>query len=155
MSDFSTFCDAVQADLVGNVAGLGSLAADAKHLYAPWNPYALQPDGRRHLAIWPDAESADTPEPAAIEAHELAQVYLVLVWEGAELEGQRLSEDQAGAAAFLDLHNAVRARFYVEANQHLGGAELCWYAGTAFSDAAALVRWFVIRLAARFWSPFV
>ena len=144
MSDYQIVCDAIKTDLVGNVAGL----FDAEvHLYEPWDPEALVAAvGEKHLAIWPVAEQADSAEVIATGFHLLTQQYEIWYWEGAETENERMVRDEAAALKLLDLHNAVRARFYVEENQALGGSKLVWYTRANLPNAPSLVRWFRIVL---------
>ena len=85
-------------------------------------------------------------DPLATGLHEFNQSYAVLVWEGADTEATRLKLNQDASRTFLRLHNAVRDRFYVTANQNLGGAQLCWYAGTRFPERPGSSRWFLIGL---------
>lgn len=144
MSDFETVVDAIAQDLTGNVPGL----FDAElHRYEPWDPEALVAAvGEKHIAIWPVAEQADQAEMIATGFHLLTQMYEVWYWEGAEVENERLVRDEGAAKKLLDLHNAVRERFYVEANQALGGSKLVWYTSANLPNAPSTVRWFRIVL---------
>lgn len=155
MSDFETVVDAIKADLVANVAGLAADKVKPKdiHLYNPQDPEAFEDDGARHLAVWPEADAED-PEPLTTSSHALNQSYLVAVWESSGTEGTRLQRDEDAAKVFLDLHNDIRARLYVEANQLLGSSDRVWYGGTAFGATAGTVRWFVLRVNVRRFQAF-
>lgn len=157
MSDWSTFCDAVITDLQTNVTGLDTTTVPAAnvHRYAPWDPSELSVGTGRNLAVWPTGE-AETPNPLATGAHELTQSYVVLVWEDSTESDARQVGDQTTDATFLTLHNAARARFYVTANQLLGGGNInrVWYAGTTFRDSSGPVRWFAMRIDVRAYQAF-
>lgn len=146
-SNFVTFADAVITDLQTNIAALTSATV---HRYAPWNPEELAASaGERHLAVWPMAE-AETAEPIGNWLHEVVQQYAVLVWEDASVDASRLRASEADYASFLDVHQSVRARFYVLANESIGGAEYVQYVGTRLADVPGPVRWFVCQIEARF-----
>lgn len=142
MSDFATVVDAIIEDLTTNVAGLRDAIV---HRYAPWDPEELQAaPHERHLAVFPSAENTDVAEPLATGSHQLNQVYSVLYWESAGDEPARAVLDEQAAADLLDLHNAVRARFYVSANESLGGSTLVWYAASGLAERVGAVRWFLV-----------
>ena len=145
-ADFVTVTDAIVADLQANVTSLSATTVPAAqvHLYSPWNPEELTGQaGERHLAVWPVAEP-EVREVLSTDYHELSQSYLVLVWEVAGSEAERGLLDEDVAKTFLQLHNDVRARFYVTANQTLGGSQKVWYRGTTFPERPSTVRWFAI-----------
>lgn len=149
MSDFEVVCNAVIADLT---AAGRPLEGATTHLLAPWNPEELMPDDKRHLAVWPVAEQAESPAPQeefVTGGHTLTQGYYVLVWEMASDEEARLKLDETKAAEWFDLHNAIRARFYVEANQQLGASNPLWYAGTTLPEQVSNVRWMRLALTRR------
>jgi hypothetical protein len=147
MSDFQIVCNAIRDELVGNIPKL----FDAKvHMYEPWDPEELSASvGERHLAVWVDPGESERAEPLATGMHMLNQVYVIQVWEAAPGEGDRLKADEAGALGLYDLHNQVRDRLYVEANQSLGGSELVWNRGTSLATRAGSVRFFrmLVRVA--------
>jgi hypothetical protein len=145
-SDFETVVDALALDLRTNVTGLTDIPEARIHLYYPANPEYLEARaGERHLAIWPAGE-AESPASMGTGFHEMNQTYIVTIWEDAGTEGPRRMADEQANKDWLTLHNAVRARFYVTANQTLGGLDNLWYAGVRFHDVASSVRWMVVSL---------
>lgn len=166
-SDWETMCAAVATELQANVTGLDTTTVPATRLHqlSPWDPEKLvAAAGERHLAVWPAGEP-EVLEALATGAHELHQSYVVLVWEDASQTLERQQADDTADAAFLSLHNAVRGRFYLYANERLGGAAIAalgigvqvarvWYAGATFSDVAETVRWFAVRLDVRMIQSF-
>lgn len=152
-ADFVTMCDAIAAELQATVSGV-SAANAVLHRYNPWDPKALDVgDGQRHMAIWPVGE-AEVADPLATGSHQFTQPYVVLVWEPAVTDVARGVTDEAATKTFLQLHNDVRARFYVDANQHLGGSELTWYAGSQLPDEPSDARWFAITVSVRRFQAF-
>lgn len=148
MSDWSDVCDAILADLTNNVPELA--AAIVHDECAPWNPEELAAAaGERHVAAWP-APDAEQAVPLLTDgSYVMEQAYLVLVWEGAQEESGRVKLDRDATRAFLDLHNAVRARFNRQASLLLASSDLVRVAGTAFPDVLSTVRWFAVRVAVR------
>jgi hypothetical protein len=146
MSLFSDMCDAIITDLTTNVGTL-NVTSETIHRYQPWSPAELLPDGRRHLGVWPVAASPSTATPLALGVHQFDQLYRVLVWEGSNSESSRGVPDVAGAAALLDLHDAVLARFYVDANQSRAGAFRVWYRGSSLPERSLQVRYFEMEIA--------
>lgn len=138
MSGFTDVCDALMDELVTNVA---ALAGSVQHLYAAWNPEELEADGKRHLAVYPVADSPDTPIPLTMSEQELDQFYAVVYWEP-DPRATRQVEDETGAKALLDLCEAVRDRVYAADRQMLAGSERVWYAGTTLPSVSGQVRWF-------------
>ncbi len=147
MSDWSTVCDAIATELQTNVAGLAASSSLTLHKYERWDPEYLIADRNRHLAVWPAGEGSESAQGLATGADALEQTYVVMVWESGSVENQRLVRDEGSAATFLDLHNAVRARFYLEANRMLGGSALVRYAGCSFPEQIGLVRFFAVAVA--------
>jgi hypothetical protein len=141
-ADFVSFINTVVTDLQTNVTSLSTSNATV-HKYALWDPAELETFPGRHFAVWPVAEQ-DSAEPLDSNSHLLTQRYSILVWESDTTEGERGVADETAAATFLQLHNDVRARFYVNANQQLGTSMRCWYVGAQFPEQAGRVRWFRI-----------
>jgi len=152
VSDWSDLIDNVCEDLMDNVPALAVEAANV-HRYASWSPEELLSDGKRHMAVWPLGE-AERATPLTLGAHELDQLYRVLVWEDAADESSRGVTDQDATAALLDLHNDIRDRFYVQANQGRAGAFRVWYRGARFPDRASRVRWFEVEVSVATGSAF-
>lgn len=149
MSDWADVVDAVATDLTANVATLTALGADLEiHKLEPWDPEELQSDGKKHIGIWPVGEGAEVPEVLAAGSHQLNQAFAVLYWEPVGVESSRLVRDEDAARALMDLHNAMRARFYVEANQQRAGAFRVWYSGASFPERVGNVRFFAIGFTA-------
>lgn len=144
--------DATILDLQQNVAELAEGSVEV-HRYGPWDPTALESDNRKHLAVWPEAE-AEAPEPLANDAHQMNQGFVVLYWEPATVESSRIIHDEAASKALIELHEKVRDRFYVEANQLRAGAFRVWYSGAQFNDSTGLVRWFAVAFSAARFQPF-
>jgi hypothetical protein len=123
VSSYSAVIDAVVADLQANVATFTGIAV---HKLAPWNPEALESDGGKHLACWLAPTQSEVAEPFVTMGHNLAQTYVVMYWEPSpENESQQMNTD--AAAALMDLSDAVKARFYQQATQTLGGSWRLWY----------------------------
>jgi hypothetical protein len=140
--------DAWATELTTNVTGLNSAIV---HKYASWSVEALVAErGERHLAVWPESE-AEAVEGLTTAPSDLAtQSYVVLVWEDASTEGGRLQDDETADAAWLDLHEAIRARFLRTANVRLGSSAIMdtRYRGAAF-DMVGLVRTIALRFTVR------
>lgn len=149
MSDYETVCSAIADDLRNNVAGLVEVKESNVHLLAPWSAQELAADGEKHLAVWPVGENAESAEPLTTGSHMLNQGFAILYWESSATEAPRLVEDQVGAAALLDLHNAIRARIYRDAFQTIGSSDRAWYVGTSFPEQVSRVRGFQISLSVR------
>jgi hypothetical protein len=145
-SDFEVTCDAILADLTSSVSGVRDAIT---HRYAPWNPEELvAEDGNRHLAVWPLAEGAEASSPLTTNSHMLTQLYRILYWEPSPDESlQGLDED--AAADLLSLQNAIRARFYIAANQTIGGNFQVWYEGTTLPERSLRVRTFAMTVSAQ------
>lgn len=153
MSDWTSMCDAIAADLTlaGQVPAR-PLEGATVHKYGPWDPEELTPDptGTRHVGVWAAGEGVDGGQAEQVEGgigfDILKQRYRVLVWEQAPQEGDRLVRDEAADAAFLQLHNDVRARFYLTTNLNLGDSEICRYEASRFPEKIGQVRWFELQL---------
>ena len=147
-SDFETFCEAAALDLTTEVPGLRDASV---HLFTPWDPEQQVPDGDKHLAIWPQAEEAETAEPLVTGpgGDLLVQLYAVLYWEPAGDESSRGIADMDAARDLFALHNDVRARFYAIENITLGGTVDTRYIGSRFPERSGQVRWFALALRAR------
>ena len=148
-SDFATVVDAIIDDLTTNVPGLRDALP---HRYAAYDPeQQVAEAGEHHLAVWPTAEDADTPEPLVTGpgGDILTQLYAVLYWEHAGDESSRGILDEEVARDLLALHNAVRARFYAIENVRLGGTMDTRYAGARFPERSSSVRWFAIAVRVR------
>lgn len=144
--------DAVVADLTGNVDALREASV---HRYAPWNPEELFANvGDRHLAVWPVADQVEQRNVLTSDAHELNQVYVILIWENASDAQSRRVADEAADLAFIEMWEAVRDRFYEESNQWLGGTERTWYTGSRWADASGTNRWVLVEFACRLYSGF-
>jgi hypothetical protein len=141
-------------ELVANVDGLVDAAP---HLYASWsneNLYAGQDE--RHIAIWPEAE----PEvraglvAATKPVDEVAQSYVIAVWEDASAESARSFDDDQANIDFLDLAEDIIARLYVMANDDLGlaGSDV-HYQGVQFGPRGP-VRAMALRFTKRLYRAF-
>jgi hypothetical protein len=143
--------DAWVTELQNTVPGLADAVV---HRYASWSVEALVAErGERHLAIWPEAEaeSLEGLTTGAGGGSDLAtQSYVVLAWEDASTEGGRLMDDDTANAAWLDLHEAIRARFLTSANLRLGSSAIMdtRYRAAAF-DMVGLVRTMALRFTVR------
>lgn len=146
MSDWSELCGLIADDLVAEVAEL-QLPEGRVHTNASWDPELLiAAVSERHLAVFPIL--GEDVVPLATGAHSLRKGIAVLIWEGADTESSRRMQNEAATDAFLDLHNAVRARFYVTAHQFLGGMSLLWYGGVEFPTVPGPTRWMRITVRA-------
>jgi hypothetical protein len=146
LSDWADFCDAWVSELTNNVAGLTSAVT---HKYSPWDPEALAAaNGERHLAIWPEGGTEHETPGFVTNGFILRQSYLVLVWEGAQDEAGRLVLDEAATKDFLDLENAVRARFFLKANVRRGSVDEVRAGGVQLPQPSGGVRSFAWRLLA-------
>lgn len=154
MSDFSVITDYIVADLIDNVPELTDAIV---HKYAPWSAESMSSmAGERHLAVWP-AGASETTAWLTSTAHELTQNYLVACWEDSSATGTRRMDDDTANLAWLDLENAVRARFYKTANEFAGGTltvEIMTYEGVVFGADATRVRSFVVAVEARVIASF-
>jgi hypothetical protein len=117
VSIVDAWCD----DITGNVVGMTDAIV---HKYAPWSLEQLFPEGTgKHLAVWPEAE-AETMEAFDTSGGQLAaQEFVVTVWEKAEA-AQRLIDVDESNAAWLDLHELIRARFFVARDIQLGNPHI-------------------------------
>lgn len=142
MSTFSAACDALVEDLVDNVPAL-AVEPENVHRYEEAFPEQLVSDGARHLAVYPTGDGFDTSvtDGAPLGAHLREQVFAILVWEPAP-DGSRAVGDPEGAAAMLDLYEAVLARLYVTANQTMAGAWKQWFVGAETPRRTLQVRYF-------------
>jgi hypothetical protein len=147
MSSFSTTCDALIEDMLDNVV---TLQVDPQniHRYQEAFPEQLQPDGSRHLAVFPAADRFDSvnPSQSAVGFHDRHQVFTILVWEPATGVEERQVSDEQGAKDFLDLYEAVQARLYVDANQSMAGAYRQWFFGSEVPVRTQLTRSFRIHV---------
>ena len=108
-------CDYILTDLQTHVSDLTDATA---HLYVPWSLETLTATrGQRHISVHINAE--DVTE-FSTNGRTLLQHYEVLVWEDASAEGAKRQDDDAKDLAWLELFEAVRARFFVIANWTLG-----------------------------------
>jgi hypothetical protein len=127
MSFWSDVVDAWVTDLQTNVTGLDTTTVPSSrvHKYASWSAeelFALS--GERHLAVWPAAEP-DVTEGLLTDGSLLAtQTYIILVWEDASTTQGRLQDDDTANAAWLTLHEAIRARLLVRANSQKGSSTI-------------------------------
>lgn len=140
--------DAWVTELTTNVAGLTSAIV---HKHASWSVEALTAErGERHLAIWPEDEAESLEGLTTGPADLATQNFVVLVWEDASTESGRLMDDDTANAAWLDLHEAIRARFLTTANIRLGSSAIMdtRYRGAAF-DMVGLVRTMAMRFTVR------
>lgn len=146
MSDWSDVIDAVTADLLANVAWAST---PTLHKYDPQDPVELAASpGQAHLAMWPASE---TPESAlqlvtGPGGAQITQTYNLLYWEHIGQEGGQQVADETAAAAILDLHNAVRARFFQIANLQIGGTTSTRYVSTQFPATPSLSRWWLMSV---------
>jgi len=117
---FVSVCDGWMADITSTVTELTNATP---HLYAPWSPEYLGDAGKgRHIAVWPEPNPEEVI-PAVVGSPPsdfLIDTYNVIVWESAAADVTRIADDKAANAAWLDLFEAVRARFYVQANTSVG-----------------------------------
>ncbi len=91
------------------------------HLYAPYSVESLETSTtERHLAVWPEGEAESAIPFTTSPADLLEQSYVVLVWEDASEEATRRRDDEQANADWLDLHEAIRARFLTKNNIRLG-----------------------------------
>ena len=137
MSDFSDTCDVFLDDLSTVVRG-------AKlHRYAPWDPERFLNDGDTHLAVWPAGE-AETSEAFTTRGKLIRQTYVVAYWEPGDDEDERQVVDEVAARELLDLHNAIRERFFdlslQESNTQVN------YTGSTFAEATRPVRGFLMSV---------
>jgi hypothetical protein len=148
-SDWSTFVDAVVADLTSGVAGLADPALIV-HRYSPYDPGQLEAGaGERHLSVFPvnDVPAEASPFTTAPGGDLITETYRVVYWENAGDESSRVS-DEAAAGALLELAQATRDRFYVVANLTLSDATQVRYLGTQFPERSGAVRWFALGIRA-------
>ena len=129
-------CDYIYNDLATNVGGI----TDAKsHLYVPWSKEARSAkQGARHISVHINAE--DVLE-FTTQTRELLDHVEVLVWEDAMAAGANRVDDPAGDLAFIQLWEAIRARFFSFTTWTLGSmalVESCRYMGTQFSSDASI-----------------
>lgn len=110
--------DAWVADITGNVDGMADVVV---HPYAPWSLELLYVErNERHLAVWPEPD-AEATTPFTTDGGQMTeQDYVVVVWEDAGPESSRLIDDDAANGDWLDLAEAIRARFFVAANVRIG-----------------------------------
>lgn len=115
---WKSVCDAWVDDITANVDGMAEVTV---HRYAPWSVEAFfASTGDRHLAIWPEFD-AETTEPLTTAGGRIfEQRFLLAIWEDASEESARRIDDEAANAAWLELQEAVVARFFVAANVRLG-----------------------------------
>lgn len=135
-STIQSVCDAILLDLQTFVPAITNAIP---HLYAPWDYELLSADrGETHIAVHITQEAMT---PLSTDAHELTQIYEVLMWQDAKDEGAKGINDQAANLAWLVLFESVRARLYQELTQTLSGTsgvELCWYKGATFAGVSSL-----------------
>jgi hypothetical protein len=148
-SSWQTTVDAIIEDLLTNVPALRNAIP---HRYSPYDPEEqTAEDGRKHIAVFPVAASAQTAEPniTGPRGDLLTEVYRIGYWEPAGDESSRGTSDEAAAADLLETAEKVRDRLYVAANYQIGGTVDTRYIGTAFPERSGRVRWFAIGVQAR------
>lgn len=146
MSDWSAIIDAVTADLITNVTWT---TTPTLHKYNTQDPEELAASpGEAHLAMWPAQEQPETAVQlvTAPGGDQLTKAFVLLYWEHIGQEGGQQLSDEDAAKAMLDLHNAVRARFYQIANLQLGGTTSTRYTSTSFAPGPSDVRWFAMTI---------
>lgn len=143
MSRLAEIDQAVADELNAEVEGL-SLPEGHVHLHAAWDPEFLNAAvGERHLAVFPVTEGAHILATGALA---IEPALFVMVWEGADTEASRLRLNERKTAEFLDLHEAIRARFLVYRNETLGGVSQLQYQGVEFPQVPGPTRWMRIVL---------
>lgn len=153
MSYASDLVDAWVSQLVSSVPTLADAIIHDNGV--PWDPEQFYTDrDELHLAIWPTIDALER-QVLSNDAHELSHRMALTVWQDAGEEGGRRIGDRAASRAFLDLHDAILARFYVQSNQWIGSSERTWYERTTYPDAIGTVRWFRIDFAATIYKGFV
>lgn len=153
-SDFVRVIDAVLDDIRSNISQLAGTDV-VVHRYASWDPEELREDGQRHLACWPDPE-AEVANPEVNDGHQLSQSYILLYWEPSPEEGERDVSNEPAAKSFLNLHGAIKDRFFVEDNETKSGtAARVWYQASLFGDRPGAVRWFAMSFVAVQFKAFV
>lgn len=148
-SNWQTTCDAIMDDLLSNVPGLRDAVP---HRYSPYDPEEqTAEDGRRHIAVFPVATTAQTAEPSVTgpRGDLLTEVYRIAYWEPSGGESARGASDEAAAADLMTLAEDVRDRFYVNSNYRIGGTVDTRYIATAFPERSGQVRWFAVGIQAR------
>jgi hypothetical protein len=155
LSVLSAICDAWITELQANVTGLDTTTVPSAnvHRYAPWSVEAMAANaGERHLAIWPQGE-AETIQHATVGQFPgdwITANFLITVWEEAGLESSRLKDDATANAAWLTLHEGIRARLFVQANTNLGvTGGYTEYHGVSF-EMVGEIRVMVVRFSARY-----
>jgi hypothetical protein len=140
--------DAWVEELTTSVQGLADVVV---HRYASWSVEALVAErGERHLAIWPEAEGEAAEGYLSDGSLLSTQRFVVLVWEDSSTEQGRLQDNESADAAWLDLHEQIRARFLKGSNVRLGSTSLMdtRYRESAF-DRVGLVRTMALRFTVR------
>jgi hypothetical protein len=123
MSTWASICDAWIAELT-DIPELASLSEKDIHRYSPWSLEQLAATGTElHLAVWPATDAESTSGFVALPSSMLTQTFAVMIWQGVR-DSDRLRDDEAGNAAWLSLHEAVRLRFLTRANVRLGGNDI-------------------------------
>lgn len=136
-SRIQTFCDAMAADLIGNVAGLAGLTDEQVHLYLPVPEEEVAQAGERHLGVW---IVGNTGVPFLTETHDRTQTFLVSVWEAAAEAGARVAQDADSDLLFTELAEDIEDRFYQIANEFLGGTEQTWLVQVAYGSSSVMIR---------------
>jgi hypothetical protein len=144
-------CDAWASELTTKVAGLSGAKT---HLYAPWSvEQLLTGQNEIHVAVWPQSEAEEASNFLTDGGSLSAQSYVVMVWEDASDQAARQKDSDVPNAAWLTLHEAIRARFYELDNVRLGDDPAypimdTRYNGVAF-DLTAGVRIMALRFTVR------
>jgi hypothetical protein len=140
MSDWSGTCDFFLADLTEEVNGLRDAT---QHRYAPWDPERFRNDGSRHIAVWPTVE-AEVADPFTTRSKLLRQTFMIAYWEPGDDEEERQVVDEEAAKSLLELHNAIRTRFFDLANQEPNTQVN--YRSTAFRESSSPIRGFLLTV---------
>ena len=108
-------------DLTTEVA---DLAGAIVHRYAPWSPELFHAAvGETHVAVYPlgDPDNAAPFATGSLPTDLLRTRFEADAWHGAVAEDQRFTSNEADDLAWVRTFEAVRARFYVQANATVGG----------------------------------
>jgi hypothetical protein len=118
------------ADLVVNVPGLLNAV---QHGPAPWSVEMIYGKlGERHLTVFPagDPESFRRFTIGTPPGDYVTDTYGIMIWEAA-VDMTRLVDDDTANAAWVQLYQDVRDRFFIQANIAMGeaGAYTHWVGG--------------------------
>lgn len=130
--------DAWMTDLVANVSGLSTAI---QHSAAPWDPELLAVmQSERHVAIFPDASSAQQSSDEWTDADEVAIQFHVLIWEEAGEAQSRLKGDYTADWAFLTICEDARDRFYITANRTKANTQETHFRTMELSSGSGSIR---------------